>query len=84
MITIEFDNFRLNFKRYFNIVRKHSEPVKVVTDIGNFIMIKEEEYNNIKENLFIMSNHAMVNRLRESIKQLGKGQTVSFDIDALN
>ena len=50
---------------------------------GNDVLISEEEYNNMKENLFIMSNPAMVKRLNESINQIINHQFVEMSLEDL-
>lgn len=50
---------------------------------GNAVLISEEEYNNMKENLFIMSNPAMVKRLNESINQIINHQFVEMSLEEL-
>lgn len=46
-------------------------------------LTSEEEYNNMKENLFIMSNPAMVKRLNESINQIINHQFVEMSLEDL-
>lgn len=50
---------------------------------GSVVLISEEEYNNMKENLFIMSNPAMVKRLSESINQIINHQFVEMSLEDL-
>lgn len=50
---------------------------------GNAVLISEEEYNNMKENLFIMSNPAMVKRLNESINQIINHQFIEMSLEDL-
>lgn len=50
---------------------------------GNDVLISEEEYNNMKENLFIMSNPAMIKRLNESINQITNHQFVEMSLEDL-
>lgn len=50
---------------------------------GNVVLISEEEYNNMKENLFIMSNPAMVKRLNESINQIINHQFIEMSLKDL-
>ncbi len=50
---------------------------------GNVVLTSEEEYNNMKENLFIVSNPAMVKRLNESINQIINHQFVEMSLEDL-
>lgn len=49
---------------------------------GSVVLISEE-YNNMKENLFIMSNPAMVKRLNESINQIINHQFIEMSLEDL-
>lgn len=50
---------------------------------GNVVLTSEEEYSNMKENLFIMSNPAMVKRLNESINQIINHQFIKMSLEDL-
>ena len=50
---------------------------------GNVVLTSEKEYNNMKENLFIMSNPAMVKRLNESINQIINHQFIKMSLEDL-
>ena len=49
---------------------------------GN-VVLTSEEYSNMKENLFIISNPAMVKRLNESINQIINHQFVEMSLEDL-
>lgn len=49
----------------------------------NVVLTSEEEYSNMKENLFIMSNPAMVKRLNESINQIINHQFIEMSLEDL-
>lgn len=50
---------------------------------GNVVLTSEEECNNMKENLFIMSNPAMTKRLNESINQIINHQFIEMSLEDL-
>ena len=50
---------------------------------GNVVLTSEEEYSNTKENLFIISNPAMVKRLNESINQIINHQFIKMSLEDL-
>ena len=83
MIAVNYTNARANLKTYMDKAKNDYETVVITSKDGNVVMLSEEEYNNMKENLFIMSNPAMVNRLNESIEQLINGKTITFSFDDL-
>ncbi len=61
----------------------HRRTSMISAKDGNVVLISEEEYNNMKENLFIMSNPAMVKRLNESINQIINHQFIEMSLEDL-
>ena len=85
MLSVNYSNMRDNFKDYCDKVTDDYETVIVTRkNDKNVVMISLEEYNNMKENLYIMSNKKDYDRLVTSKKQLeaGKG-TVAKSIEEL-
>ncbi len=85
MLAVNYSNMRDNFKNYCDKVTDDYETVIVTRkNDKNVVMISLEEYNNMKENLYIMSNKKDYDRLVTSKKQLeaGKG-TVAKSIEEL-
>ncbi len=85
MLAVNYSNMRDNFKDYCDKVTDDYETVIVTRkNDKNVVMISLEEYNNMKENLYIMSNKEDYDRLVTSKKQLeaGKG-TVAKSIEEL-
>ena len=85
MLAVNYSNMRDNFKDYCDKVTDDYETVIVTRkNDKNVVMISLEEYNNMKENLYIMSNKKDYDRIVTSKKQLeaGKG-TVAKSIEEL-
>lgn len=61
----------------------HRRTSMISAKDGNAVLISKEEYNNMKENLFIMSNPAMVKRLNESINQIINHQFIEMSLEDL-
>ena len=83
MIAVNYTNVRANLKTYMDKAKNDFEIVVITSKDGNVVMLSEEEYNNMKENLFIMSNPAMVKRLNESIQQFINGDIVEVSLNDL-
>ena len=83
MIAANYTNVRANLKSYMEKAKNDYETIVITSKDGNVVMISEEEYNNMQENLFIMSNLAMVERLNQSIKHLADGQVIRTSLDEL-
>ena len=77
MLATNFTNMRDNFKSYCDKVNDDYETVIITRkDNRNVVMISQDEYNNIMENLFIMSDKKYYDRLVQSREQLEKGMTI--------
>ena len=75
MIAVNYTTLRENMKKYMDIVTEDYETVIVTRkENKNVVMISEEVYNNLVENLFIMSNKANYDWIMESKEQLENGK----------
>ena len=83
MIAVNYTNIRANLKTYMDKTREDFETIVITSKNGNVVMISEEEYNNLMENMFIMNNPAMRAHLDHSIQQLINGETVLKTLDDL-
>ena len=83
MIAVNYSNIRANLKTYMDKTRDDYETIVITSKNGNVVMISEEEYNNLMENLFIMNNPAMRERLNHSIQKFANGETVLKTLEEL-
>ena len=83
MIATNYTNVRMNLKSYMDKAKNDYETIVITSKDGNVVMMSEEKYNNLIENLFIMSNPAMVSHLEKSVNQLIKGKVVTKTFDEL-
>ncbi|MCE5287285.1 MAG: type II toxin-antitoxin system Phd/YefM family antitoxin [Pelosinus sp.] len=75
MIAVNYSNVRSNFKAYCDKANNDLETIVITRKQGgNVVMLSEDEYNNLMENLFIRSNKKTYERLIESMAQLKKGK----------
>ena len=75
MLAVNYTNVRQNFKEYCDIANNDYETIVITRKQGgNVVMISQDEYNNLMENLFIRSNKEYYNELIESIEQIKKGK----------
>ena len=76
MIAVNYSNVRGNFKAYCDKANNDLETIVITRKQGgNVVMLSEDEYNNLMENLFIRSNKKTYERLMESMSQLKRGIT---------
>ena len=74
MLTINYATLRENMKYYMDKITNDSETLLVTRkDNRNIVMLSEESYNNLMENIHVMGNKANYDWLMESMKQLKKG-----------
>ena len=74
MLAVNYTNLRDNMKTYMDKVTNDYETMIVTRkDNKNVVMLSEETYNNLMENVYIMGNKANYDWLMESKAQLEKG-----------
>ena len=77
MLAVNYSTLRNHLKDYCDKVSEDFETVIVTRkDEKNVVLISLEAYNNMMENLFIMSDQKNYNRLLESRRQIERGETV--------
>ena len=71
MIALGSSKVRSNFKQVCDKVVDDVEPVIVTRSTGkNVVIISEDEYNNMVENLRIFSNPTIYNKIKNGINQI--------------
>ena len=68
MTHINITNLRSNLSDYVNQAVKYNDVINISTNSGNAVMISEEEYNSMKETLYLLSVPGMKKKLEEGIK----------------
>ena len=75
MIAVNYTTVRQNLKEFFDKTINDFETIIVTRERGeNVVLMSENEYNNMLENLYVRSNSKDYNELLESIRQLKRGQ----------
>ena len=81
MLAVNYTTLRENMKTYMDKVTDDYETMIVTRkDNKNVVMLSEESYNNLMENVYIMGNKANYDWLMESKRQLEKGNTSTHDL----
>lgn len=71
MLAVNYTNLRKNMKSYMDKVVDDDETMIIARkDNKNVVMISEEKYNNLMENIYLTSTKANYDWLMESKKQL--------------
>ena len=81
MLAVNYTNFRENMKEYMDKATNDYETMIVTRKNNkNVVMISEETYNNLMENVYVMGNKANYDWLMESKAQLERGQFAKHDL----
>mgnify|MGYP000000572940 FL=1 len=81
MLAVNYTNLRDNMKSYMDQVTDDYETMIVTRKNNkNVVMMSEEAYNNLMENVYVMGNKANYDWLMESKTQLEKGNFASHTL----
>ena len=81
MLAVNYTNLRENMKHYMDVDTDDYETMIVTRkDNKNVVMISEESYNNLIENVYVMGNKANYDWLMESKAQLENGNLQKHDL----
>lgn len=75
MLAVNYTNLRDNMKKYMDKVTDDYETMIVTRkDNKNVVMISEESYNNLMENIYLLGNKENYDWLMKGKEQLENGQ----------
>ena len=81
MIAVNYTTLRENMKSCMDKVTDDYETIIVTRkDNKNVVMISEETYNNLMENIYVVGNRANYDWLMESKAQLEQGDFSSHEL----
>lgn len=81
MLAVNYTTLRENMKTYMDKVTDDYETMIVTRkDNKNVVMLSEESYNNLMENVYIMGNKANYDWLMESKSQLENGNISTHNL----
>lgn len=81
MLAVNYTTLRENMKTYMDKVTDDYETMIVTRkDNKNVVMLSEESYNNLMENIYVLGNKNNYDWLMESKTQLERGKFVKHDL----
>lgn len=85
MLAVNYTSLRENMKAYMDKVTEDYETMIVTRkDNKNVVMLSEESYNNMMENIYVMGNKSNYDWLMESKAQLEKGNISTHNLVEVN
>lgn len=86
MLAVNYTSLRENMKKYMDKITDEYETMIVTRkDNKNVVMLSEESYNNMMENIYVMGNKSNYDWLMESKSQLDAGEVSDknlFEVEA--
>jgi len=81
MLAVNYTNLRDNMKHYMDQVTDDYETMIVTRKNNkNVVILSEETYNNLMENVYVMGNKANYDWLMESKAQLENGHCATHEL----
>lgn len=81
MLAVNYTNLRDNMKTYMDKVTDDYETMIVTRkDNKNVVMISEESYNNLMENIYVIGNKENYDWLMKGKSQLEHGQCSAHEL----
>lgn len=81
MLVVNFTTLRDNMKTYMDKITDDYETMIITRkDNKNIVMLSEESYNNMMENIHVMGNKSNYDWLTESKTQLENGMVSMHDL----
>ena len=81
MVAVNYTNLRDNMKMYMDKVTDDYETMIVTRkDNKNVVMISEESYNNLMENIYVIGNKENYDWLMKGKSQLEHGQCSAHEL----
>ena len=81
MLAVNYTQFRNEMKSHLDLVTDCYEPMVVTRkENKNVVILSEDTYNNLLENIHVMGNKANYDWLMESKKQLETGRVKARDL----
>lgn len=83
MTSMSASEARANLYPLIEQVNDDAVAIHITSRKGNAVLISEDEYNSLRETLYLLRSPANAARLTQGIAQLESGDTVEVDLDKL-
>lgn len=72
---------RANFKAAIESVAQHHEPLLITSKVADVVMMSREDYESMKETLYLLSSKNNADRLMASIAEYESGAVIVAEAD---
>ncbi len=82
MEAVAYSTFRNNLRHYLDKTRDDAERIMVTSKdpSANVVVLNAEDYENLMENLRIMSNPYLMDKIQKSREQFAQGEVIVRDL----
>jgi len=82
MQTTTFTEARNNLNRLITSIGENNEPIVILGTKGrqDSVLISKENYDNLIENLYILSDPNWVKSIKKGVKEIESGKGVKMDL----
>ncbi|MCL2739261.1 MAG: type II toxin-antitoxin system Phd/YefM family antitoxin [Bacteroidales bacterium] len=84
MRTANYTDLRKNLKNYFDCVVNNCEPLVIHRPANTSVVVMSlNEYNSLKEMEYLMASPAMIQRIKDSEREIHEGKGKAIPIEDL-
>ncbi|SHH02702.1 antitoxin YefM [Anaerosphaera aminiphila DSM 21120] len=84
MEATTYSNFRQNLKKYMHSINENSNALIVTSkDNKDIVAISKSDYDNLMENLYLLSSETNRNYINESIEQFENEDYETLSLDEI-
>ena len=83
MNAVSYSTFRRNLRSYLDKTRDDAEPLLVTSKDpdSNVVVINARDYDNLMENLYVLSNPYLTEKLTKSVEQFRRGDVRIHELE---
>ena len=82
MEAVAYSTFRRNLRTYLDRTAEDAEPLLVTSKNpdANVVVMNVRDYDNLMENLYIMSDAHLMEKIRRGRNQFKRGETTAHEL----
>lgn len=82
MEVVAYSTFRKDLRSYLDRTMEDAEPLLVTSrnPEANVVVINARDYDNLMENLYVMSDARLMEKIRRGRKQFERGEVIAHEL----